>query len=176
MNYEEIFTRVSGAIGNENLTKLKNSSVIVFGLGGVGGIACEALARSGIGRIGIVDSDIVDISNINRQIVADISSVGNKKTQIMRERIRSINPSCCVDVYDMFYLPENASDVPLGDYDAAADAVDTVSAKLEIVQRAKAENVPLISCMGTGNKFDITHLHVGDITHTSVCPLAKVML
>ena len=168
-------SRTEALIGKSAVEKLKKSRVAVFGVGGVGGFVAEALARSGIGEIDLIDSDKVSISNINRQIVALHSTVGKYKTEVMAERIKDINPSAKVNVYNIFYLPENADDFDFLQYDYIVDAVDTVSAKLSIVERAYALKVPVISSMGAGNKLNPTAFEVEDIYKTSVCPLAKVM-
>ncbi len=171
----EKFSRVELLIGKENVNKLASARVIVFGVGGVGGYAVEALVRSGIKNIAVVDSDCVSESNINRQIIATGNTVGKKKVEVIKERILSINNSVGVETYDVFYLPENADIIDLSKYDYVIDAVDTVSAKLEIIKRAKALGVPVISCMGTGGKLYPERLKVTDISKTDVCPLARVM-
>lgn len=171
----EQFIRTAALIGKDAMERLANSHVAVFGIGGVGGSCAEALARSGVGTITLFDSDTVEESNINRQAVAFHSTVGRSKTEIMRERILDINPSAKVIVHNVFYLPENADDYPLGIYDYVLDAVDTVAAKLEIAVRAQAAGVRLISSMGTGNKLCPELLEIADIYKTSVCPLARVM-
>ncbi len=162
-------------IGSESMEKLKNASVIVFGVGGVGGYVAEALARMGVGRIALVDNDKVSVSNINRQIIALHSTVGRYKTEVMKERILDINPNAKVETFNMFYLPENADSIDLKNYDYIADAIDTVSAKIELAVRANRLGLPIISAMGTGNKLDPTKLEVTDIHKTSGCPLARVM-
>ncbi len=171
----ERFNRVKLLIGESALAKLNKASVAVFGVGGVGGYTVEALARSGIGNITIFDSDVVAKSNINRQIIATDSTVGLDKVEVLKERILSINPSIKVTCYKQFYLPENADKYPFDCYDYVVDAVDTVSAKVEIILRAKKANVPVISCMGTGGKTDPSLLKVADISKTQGCPLARVM-
>ena len=175
MQIKEEFLRTAYVYGEEAIEKLNNSSVAVFGVGGVGGYACEALARAGIGRIDIFDKDTVSASNINRQIIALHSTVGRAKVEVMKERIADINPDCRVNAYEVFYIPENADQFDLSEYDYIIDAVDTVSAKLEIVCRADSLGVPVISAMGAGNKTDPTMFEVSDINKTSVCPLARVM-
>ena len=162
-------------IGSAGLQKLRDSRVIVFGLGGVGSYAAAALARAGIGRLTLVDSDLVSLSNLNRQLCAFYSTLGKPKTQVMREQILDINPDCEVKVINKFYLPENAADFSLEGYDYIADAIDTVSAKIDLAVRAQALGIPLISCMGTGNKLDASSFRVSDIYDTSVCPLCRVM-
>ena len=162
-------------IGDEALNRLAKAKVAVFGIGGVGGYVCEALARSGIGSLELIDDDKVAPSNINRQIIATVSSVGKYKTEVMRDRIKDINPDIDVTVHNKFFLPQTADEFPFEEYDYVVDAVDTVTAKLELVMRAKQANVPVISSMGAGNKLDATAFEVADIYETSVCPLAKVM-
>lgn len=171
----EKFNRVKLLLGEQKLLKLKNSSVAVFGVGGVGGYAAEALARSGVGKITVFDNDVVAPSNINRQIIATVNTVGKDKTEVIKERLLSINPNLIVNAVKAFYLPENADKYPVDGYDYIIDAVDTVSAKIELIMRAKAAGVPIISCMGTGGKLDITALKVADIEKTKSCPLARVM-
>lgn len=168
-------TRTELLIGKEKLNKLKNANVIVFGVGGVGGFAVEGLVRSGIGNITVVDNDKVDESNINRQIIATYETVGEDKVDAIRRRILAVNPEINVNTVKCFYLPENAEIIDFKKYDYVIDAVDTVSAKLEIIVRAKENNIPVISCMGTGGKIEPTELKVADIKDTKVCPLARVM-
>ena len=162
-------------LGKEKMDKLKNSRVAVFGVGGVGGYVAEALARIGLGTIALIDNDRISESNINRQIIALKSTVGMYKTEVMKKRILDINPSAKVETFNMFYLPENADDFNIQNYDYIVDAVDTVSAKVELAVRAEALGVPIISIMGTGNKLDATAFKVTDIYKTSGCPLARVM-
>ncbi len=169
------FIRVKNLVGENAYRKLENASVAVFGVGGVGGYTAEALARSGIGRIALFDSDIVDESNINRQIIADYGTLGRDKVAVMKERLTAINPNLIVECHKVFYLPENADNFDLTAYDYIVDAVDTVGAKLEIITRAKALNIPVISCMGTGGKICPDMLKVSAIEKTSGCPLARVM-
>lgn len=169
------FSRTAFVFGEGAVDKLQECKVAVFGVGGVGGYICEALARAGVGRIDIFDRDTVSLSNINRQIIALHSTVGRAKVEVMRERILDINPECEVNTHNVFYLPENADDYDLSIYDFIADAVDTVSAKLEIITRASALGVPVISAMGAGNKTDPTMFEVADIYDTEVCPLARVV-
>lgn len=175
MSVNEQFIRGVGVLGEDGIDKLNNSKVIVFGVGGVGGFCAEALCRSGVGRIDIVDGDVVSVSNINRQIIALHSTVGKSKVEVLRDRLLDINPRCCVKPYELFYLSENADEIDLSQYDYVIDAVDTVSAKLEIITRAKAAGVPVISAMGAGNKLDPTRFEVSDIYKTSVCPLSRIM-
>ena len=169
------FSRTQLLLGQESMDLLANATVAVFGIGGVGGYTVEALARSGVGHFVLVDDDKVCLTNINRQIIATRSSVGKYKVDVMKERILDINPKAEVEVYKCFYLPENADDFDFSKYSYVVDAVDTVTAKIEIIMRAKACNVPVISCMGAGNKLDPTKFRVADIYKTNMCPLAKVM-
>ena len=173
MSFNDRFTRTEPVIGKEGLEKLWNSRVAVFGIGGVGGFAVEALVRAGIGTIDIIDKDQVDVTNINRQIIATQKTVGMDKVQVMKERIAEIDPSVTVNGYKCFFLPETEWD--FSGYDYVIDAIDTVTAKLDLVERARAAGVPVISSMGTGNKLDPTRFEVTTINKTSVCPLAKVM-
>ena len=170
-----MFSRFELLIGEEKLQQLQNSHVLVFGVGGVGGYVVEALVRSGIGHITIVDNDEVSLTNLNRQIIATRETIGKKKVEVMKERILSINPDCLVTGLEMFYLPENADTIDLTKYDYVVDAIDTITSKIELAMRCEKLNVPLISSMGTGNKLNPAMLEVSDIYKTSVCPLAKVM-
>lgn len=172
---EEQFVRTALLLGEEGVARLKRAKVAVFGIGGVGGFAAEALARAGVGAFLLVDSDRVCVSNINRQIIADWNTVGRYKTKVMQERIASVNPNAEVETRECFFLPENADSFDFSGWDYIVDAVDTVSAKLEIIVRAKEAGVPVISCMGAGNKLDPTRFEVADLYETSVCPLARVM-
>ena len=169
------FSRTELLIGKEALERLSKAHVAVFGIGGVGGYVVEALVRSGIGNFDLIDDDKVCLTNLNRQIIATRDTIGRHKVEVMRERIFSINPDAEVTTHRCFYLPENARDFDFSSYDYVVDAVDTVTAKLEIVMRAKESNIPVISCMGVGNKLNPTQLEIADIYKTSVCPLAKVM-
>ena len=169
------FSRTALLIGKEGVEKLKNSRVAVFGVGGVGGYVVEALARSGVGALELIDKDTVSTSNINRQIIALHSTVGRLKTEVMAERVKDINPDCKVSVRNLFYLPETAESFNFSSYDYVVDAIDTVSGKIALIEQAKVANVPVISSMGAGNKLDPTAFEVADITKTSVCPLARVM-
>lgn len=171
----EQFLRTEMLLGNEAMEKLQNSHVAVFGVGGVGGYVVEALARSGVKSFDLIDNDTVALSNINRQIIATHSSVGKYKVDVMKERILDINPNALVTVHKCFFLPENSGDFDFSKYAYIVDAIDTVTAKLELIVRAKEANVPIISSMGTGNKLDPTKLEVTDIYKTEVCPLARVM-
>ena len=157
------------------MEKLKNSRVAVFGIGGVGGYVCEALVRSGVGAFDLIDDDKVCLTNLNRQIIATRKTVGKYKVDVMKERMQEINPDVEVNVHRCFFLPENADDFQFEKYDYVVDAVDTVTAKLEIVMQAKKKQVPVISCMGAGNKLDASAFRVADIYKTKMCPLAKVM-
>ena len=172
---KEQFCRTAQLLGNENVEKLFDKHVIVFGVGGVGGYVVEALARSGIGKISIVDNDVVNESNINRQIIALHSTIGKQKVEVLKNRILDINPECQVFVHNQFFLPENSKDFDFSIYDYVVDAVDTVTAKLEIIKKSKESNVPVISSMGTGNKLNPMGFKVSDISKTKVCPLARVM-
>ena len=169
------FSRTQLLIGEEAIQKLAKSRVAVFGIGGVGGYVCEALIRSGVGAFDLVDDDKVCLTNLNRQIIATRKTVGKYKVEVMKERMLEINPDVDVRTYQCFFLPENADDFPFEEYDYIVDAVDTVTAKLEIIMRAKEKNVPVISAMGAGNKLDPSRFQVADIYKTKVCPLAKVM-
>ncbi len=169
------FSRTELLLGSEGMEKLKGSRVAVFGIGGVGGYTCEALARSGVGAFDLIDDDTVCLTNINRQIIATRETVGRDKVEVMKERILAIDPSIDVRTYKTFFLPENADVFPFESYDYIVDAVDTVTAKLELVVQANLKKVPIISSMGAGNKLDGTQFKVADIFQTKVCPLAKVM-
>lgn len=169
------FSRTELLIGEKNSNKLKNSRVAVFGLGGVGGYVAEALARSGVGALDIIDNDTVSLTNLNRQIYALHSTIGMKKTDIAEKRLRDINPDIKIKTYDVFYLPETSHIFNFEDYDYVVDAIDTVTGKIEIIVNANKKNVPVISSMGTGNKLDPTAFEIADIYKTSVCPLARVM-
>ncbi len=169
------FSRTALLLGEEALETLSNKRVAIFGVGGVGGYVCEALVRSGIGEFDICDDDKVALSNLNRQIIATHSTVGRNKVDVMKERMLDINPDVKVNVYQCFFLPENADSFPFDKYDYVIDAVDTVTAKIEIIMRSKAANVPVISSMGAGNKLDPTKFQITDIYKTNVDPLARVM-
>lgn len=171
----EIFSRQNIIFGSESLEKLKNSRVAVFGVGGVGGYVCEALARSGVGIVDIVDNDTVSLSNINRQIIALNSTVGRFKVDVMKERLTDINPEITVNTYNCFFLKENESEFDFVKFDYIVDAIDTVSGKLALAMIADKLNIPIISAMGAGNKTDPTLFRVSDIYKTSGCPLAKAM-
>lgn len=169
------FSRIEMLLGAENMNKLKTAHVAVFGLGGVGGHVVEALARSGVENFSLFDADTVAKSNLNRQIIATLDTIGMDKTEAMKNRILSINPNANIKLHKVFYLPENADTFPLSTYSYVVDAIDTVSAKIELAVRCELENIPLISSMGTGNKLNPTALTVTDIYKTSNCPLARVM-
>lgn len=162
-------------LGKEGIAKLKDCRVAVFGIGGVGSFAVEALARAGIGHIDLFDPDVISPSNINRQLIALSDNIGKNKVTVARERIHKINPECIVSEHKVFYGPENSSEYRLSNYDYIVDAIDTVTSKLELISKAKAVMVPIISCMGTGNKLNPEMLEVANITKTSVCPLSRVM-
>ena len=170
-----MFSRTEMLIGEENLKKLKNSKVAIFGIGGVGTYVVEGLARAGIQNFILVDKDNVDISNINRQIIATQDTIGRSKVEVAKERILSINKEAKIDIYQEFFMPETKADYLDETVSYIVDAIDTVTAKIELIQRAKNLKLPIISCMGTGNKLDPTKFEVTDIYKTSVCPLAKVM-
>lgn len=171
----EIFSRTEALLGTEAMKKLAAARVAVFGVGGVGGYAAEALARCGVGSLELIDSDCVSRSNINRQIIALNTTVGRKKVEVASARARDVNPDIKITAWDTFFLPETSSEFDFLDYDYVIDCIDTVSGKLEIIKRAKALGVPVISSMGAGNKLDPTAFEVADIYETSVCPLAKTM-
>lgn len=169
------FSRTQLLLGAEAMEKLKGAHVAVFGIGGVGGYVCEALVRSGVGAFDLVDDDKVCLTNLNRQIIATRKTVGKYKVEVMRDRILEINPDCDVRVHQCFYLPETADQFDFSTYDYVVDAVDTVTAKVTLVLEAQKAGVPIISCMGAGNKLDASALEVADIYDTSICPLARVM-
>mgnify|MGYP001048084054 CR=1 FL=1 len=171
----EQFSRTRLLLGETAMERLAAARVAVFGIGGVGGHAAEALARSGIGEIDLIDSDTVSESNINRQLIATYSTIGRYKVDVMAERIGEINPQAVIHTFRSFFLPENAGEFPFTEYDYVVDAVDTVTAKIELVLRARETGVPVISSMGAGNKLDASAFKVADIYQTSTCPLAKVM-
>lgn len=171
----EQFSRTELLLGEEAMKKLSNSRVAVFGIGGVGGYAAEALVRSGIGALDLIDSDTVCLSNLNRQIIATHKSIGQYKVDVMRERMMDINPDCKVTVHKCFFLPETKGEFDFSRYSYVVDAVDTVTAKLELVMCCKEAGIPIISSMGAGNKLHPELFEIADIYQTSVCPLAKVM-
>lgn len=170
-----IFTRTEMIIGQENLQKLKNSSIIIFGVGGVGSFCVEAVARAGVHNIHIVDDDTVSSSNINRQLIALHSTIGKNKIDVMKARILDINPDANVTTSQLFYTKDTMHLIDLSEYNYIIDAIDTISAKILLIQEAKRLDIPIISSMGTGNKLDPTKLQISDITKTYMCPLAKVM-
>ncbi len=172
---EDRFSRTELLLGIEGMEKLKKSRVIVFGIGGVGGYCVEALARSGVGGLDLVDHDTVSLTNINRQIVATDGTVGRYKVDVAAERVAAINPDCAVHTHKTFYLPETEGEFDFRAYDYIVDAVDTMTAKIAIVRGAAACGTPVISAMGAGNKLDPTKFEVADVAKTSVCPLARTM-
>ena len=169
------FSRTELLLGKDAMERLTNAKVAVFGIGGVGGYVCEALVRSGVGSFDLIDDDKVCLTNLNRQIIATRKTVGQYKVDVMKQRMLDINPEVQVETHKCFFLPENAEEFPFQEYDYVIDAVDTVTAKLEIILQAKKYNVPVISCMGAGNKLDASQFRVADIYKTKRCPLAKVM-
>ncbi len=169
------FSRTELLFGKEAMEKLNNSRVAIFGIGGVGGYAVEALARSGVGTLDLVDDDRICLTNLNRQIYATRSTVGKYKVDVAQERVHDICPNTTVNTYKCFFMPDTADNFNFSDYDYVIDAIDTVTGKLEIIKRAKAVNVPVISAMGAGNKLDASAFRVADIYDTKVCPLARVM-
>jgi len=171
----DLFERTELLLGEDGLHKLKDARVAVFGIGGVGGYTVEALARSGVGALDIIDRDVISPSNINRQIIALTDHIGRLKVDVMKERILSINPEAQVKTYSCFYMPDNAKDFDFSQYDYVVDAVDTVTAKIELVLQANEKQIPIISSMGAGNKLNPAGFEVSDIYDTSVCPLARVM-
>lgn len=173
MNSE--FSRTENLIGNDALKKLENCHIAVFGVGGVGGFVVEALARAGVGKIDLIDSDTVDITNLNRQIIALHSTIGKQKVEVMKQRFLDINPKAQVNTFPILFLPQNSHQFDFSKYDYVIDAVDNVTAKIELVIKCNENGTPIISSMGTGNKLDPTKFEISDIYKTSVCPLAKIM-
>lgn len=171
----DVFSRTELLLGKDALKKLNNSRVAVFGVGGVGGFTVEALARSGVGTLDLIDKDTVDVTNLNRQIIALRSTIGRDKVSVAAERVRDINPDCIVNIHKVFFLPDTADDFNFKEYDYVVDAIDNVTGKLTLIEKSKKEGVPIISSMGTGNKLDPTEIKVADIYETSVCPLAKIV-
>ncbi len=169
------FSRTQLLLGADAMGRIKNSTVAVFGIGGVGSYTVEALARSGVGGLALFDDDTVCLTNINRQLIATHKTVGEKKVEVMKARILDINPECNVVAYACFYTADNACQFDLSNYSYIVDAIDTISSKLTLIEKAKEAGVPIISCMGAGNKLDPTRFEVSDIYKTSVCPLAKVV-
>lgn len=172
---DDLFARTRLLLGQDGLDRLAAARVAVFGVGGVGGYAVEALARSGVGALDLIDSDTVDATNLNRQIIATVDAIGRSKVEVAAERVASINPSCVVRAHQCFFLPETAGQFDFAAFDYVVDAVDTVSAKIALVEAAFAAGVPIVSSMGAGNKLDPTAFRVADIYETSVDPLARVM-
>ncbi len=172
---KEPFIRTAMLLGEDAVAKLQSSRVAVFGIGGVGGYTVEALARAGVGHLDLIDSDTVSLSNINRQILATYSTVGMPKVEAAKRRILDINPECRVTMHQEFYTPETANQFDFTQYDYIVDAIDTVTGKLALVQRAVDAGTPIICCMGTGNKLDASAFQVADISKTSMCPLARIM-
>ena len=171
----EQFSRTEMLLGQERMEKLAKSRVAIFGIGGVGGYAVEALVRCGVGSIDLIDNDVVCPSNLNRQIIATTKTLSKPKVDTAKERVLEINPNCKVKTYQTFYTPETAGQFDFSKYDYIVDAIDTVTGKLSLIEQAKANNVPIICSMGTGNKLDPTKFEVADISKTSVCPLARVI-
>ena len=169
------FSRTQLLLGPDAMESLYSKKVAIFGIGGVGGYVCEALVRSGIGAFDLIDDDKVCLTNLNRQIIATRKTVGKYKAEVMRDRMLEINPDANIDIHKCFFLPENADDFPFSEYDYIVDAVDTVTAKIELVVRANEKKIPIISCMGTGNKLDVTKLQICDISKTEDDPLAKTI-
>ena len=169
------FSRTQLLLGKNAMDRLEKSTVAVFGIGGVGSYTVEALARSGIGGLDLFDDDKVCLTNINRQLIATHKTIGQKKVEVMKNRVLEINPKCRVEIHECFYTSQNAAEFDLSKYNYIVDAIDTVSSKLTLIEKAKEANVMIISCMGAGNKLDPTRFEVADIYKTSVCPLAKVM-
>lgn len=169
------FERTAALLGNESLERLRQSHVAVFGVGGVGGYVCEVLARSGVGELSLFDKDCVDITNLNRQIIALHSTVGQPKVEVMAQRIADINPDCQVHARHMFYLPENADEVDLTQFSYIVDCIDNVTAKLELIRRCHRLGLPIISSMGAANKLDATGFRVSDLSKTQVDPLARIL-
>lgn len=172
---DNIYTRTTQLLGEEAVRILRDKHVLIFGLGGVGGFTLEALARTGVGSITIVDGDSVDPSNANRQIIATSDTIGMRKVDAWKARINSINPDIAIKAIDCFYLPENSESIDFNEYDYVIDCIDTVTAKISIIERCNQLKIPVISSMGTGNKLDPGKLCITDISKTSVCPLAKTM-
>ena len=172
---EEQFQRTAALMGEEAIQWLGASTVAVFGIGGVGGFCVEALARAGVGKLVLFDGDSVEKTNLNRQLIALHSTIGQAKVEVMKERILDICPQIEVEADNCFFLPDQSANIPFQEYDYIVDAVDTVTAKVELIVQAARHRIPVISCMGTGNKFDPTRFQVADIYETAVCPLARVM-
>jgi tRNA A37 threonylcarbamoyladenosine dehydratase len=169
------FSRTELLVGKDGVKKLENAKVAIFGIGGVGGYTVEALVRNGVGAIDIIDDDKVCITNLNRQLIATQKTIGKHKVDVMKERILEINPKAIVNTYQCFYLPENAHEFNFTQYDYIVDAIDTITAKIEIIMRAKEHGIPVISCMGAGNRLDASKVVITDIYKTQMDPLARVM-
>ena len=169
------FSRTRLLLGQDAIESLHKKKVAVFGIGGVGGYVCEALVRSGIGGFDLIDDDKVCLTNLNRQIIATRKTIGKFKVEVMRDRMLEINPDVKIEIHKCFFLPENADNFPFKEYDYIVDAVDTVTAKIELILRAQKENIPIISAMGAGNKLDAGRFKIADIYDTRICPLARVM-
>ena len=172
---KEQFLRTGMLLGQDAVTRLQNARVAVFGLGGVGGYTVEALARAGLGQLDLIDNDTISLSNVNRQLLATHSTLGMDKTEAARLRVLDINPDCIVRTHKVFYTPDTADSFDFTQYDYIVDAIDTVTGKLQLVQRATEAGTPIICCMGTGNKLDASAFQVADISKTSMCPLARIM-
>lgn len=172
---QEQFLRTRLLLGDDGMEKLFGAHVAVFGIGGVGGYATEALVRSGVGKIDIFDSDTVSVTNLNRQIIATAETIGRYKVDVMKERALLINPNVIINAYNCFYMPDNADEYDFSKYSYIVDAIDTVTGKIEIIMRANAAGVPVISCMGAGNKLDASQFEAADIYETTMCPLARTM-
>ena len=172
---DEQFLRTAMLLGEEAVTRLQKARVAVFGIGGVGGYTVEALARSGVGQLDVIDSDTVSVSNINRQILATHSTVGMPKVEAAKKRILDINPNCTVRTHEVFYTPDTADQFDFKEYDYIVDCIDTVTSKIQLVERAMEAGTPIICCMGTGNKLDASAFQVADISKTTMCPLARIM-
>ena len=171
----EIFSRTELILGEQNIKKLNNSHIAIFGVGGVGGYVLEGLVRAGVERFDLIDNDTVSVSNINRQIIATNESIGQNKVEVAKKRAMTINSNVMINTFTTFFLPENKNEFDFSKYDYVIDAIDTVSGKIAIIEKANESNTPVISSMGTGNKVNPTMFEVDDIYNTSVCPLAKVM-
>ena len=169
------YSRTRLLLGSDAMDKLHKAHVAVFGLGGVGGYVVEALARSGVGKLTLVDHDTISMTNINRQLLATVDTVGHSKAMVAAQRVKAIDPNIAVEPVQAFYCPDTAGDFDFSQYDYVVDAIDTVTGKLALITAAKAVNTPILSCMGTGNKLDPTRFQIGDISKTSVCPLARIM-
>ena len=169
------FSRTEKLIGKDALDKLKTNRIAIFGIGGVGGYVVEALARSGVGELDLIDNDTVSITNINRQIIALQSTIGKDKVEAARQRVLDINPKCKVNIYKTFFTPDTSNEFDFSKFDYVVDAIDTMTSKLKLIEKAKMENVPIISATGAGNKLDATKFEVTDIYKTSVCPVCKIL-